>query len=73
MGDKVRGEVCRKCMWKMGKVCGKMLGRCNAAIVGKAKMGAEIMQKLLIGHLARLCESFLKVESGCGIIFSGIL
>lgn len=59
-------------MWEIRVVCGKMLGRCNVTI-GKSKMGTEIMKKLLIGHLARLCESFLKAESFCGIIFSGIL
>ena len=49
-----------------------MPGSCNVAMK-KAKMGAEMMQKLHVGHLARLCESFLKAENGCDIIFSGIL
>ena len=47
-------------MWEMWMVCGKMPGSCNVAMK-KAKMGAEMMQKLHAGHLARLCESFLKV------------
>ena len=34
--------------------------RCNVAME-KSKMGAEMMQKVLGGHLARLCESFLKI------------
>ena len=59
-------------MWEMREVCWKMPGSCNVAMK-KAKMGAEMMQKLHVEHLARLCESFLKAESGCGIIFSGIL
>ena len=33
---------------------------------------AGVMQKLHVGHLARLCESFLKAGNGCDIIFSGI-
>lgn len=37
-----------------------MPGSCNVAMK-KAKMGAEMMQKLRVGYLARLCESLLKV------------
>lgn len=34
------------------------MGRCNV-VMGKAKMESEMMQKLLVGHLARLCESLV--------------
>lgn len=71
-GGKSVWGVCWKDMSEMWVVCWKMPGSCNIAI-GKAKMGAEMMRKLLVGHLARLCESFLKVETGCGTIFSRIL
>ena len=56
----------------VGKVCGKRgscVGKYGDVAMEKNKMGAEV----LIGCLARLCESFLKVEKGCDIIFSGIL
>lgn len=54
------GKVCWKGMSEMREVCGKKRERCNVAME-KAKIGAEMMQKVLGEHLARLCESFLKV------------
>ena len=46
---------------------GGVLGKCREVVmwllkaIKKAVKKAEMMQKLHVGHLARLCESFLKV------------
>ena len=45
----------------------------NGKVVAMQLQKRQQEQKLLIGNLARLCESFLKVENGCGVITGGIL